>query len=103
LNKELAAECLHTPNDSQRNFNGVTDSVTLEETSTEVIEEAKTIIREPRHPTHRHGVSHRHGGSDSAIINSDCKENDKKTNTMQLPLHSYRNCTAKHGHEPLKK
>ena len=46
-NNELAAECLHTPNDWQnewtRRFNIVTDSATLEETLTEFIAEAKTI------------------------------------------------------------
>ena len=54
LNKELAAECLHTPNDSQRkwtnHFNSVRDSIMLGETSTELIEEAKTIHQRTEAP-----------------------------------------------------
>jgi len=42
------------------------------------LKEQKLFIREPRHPTPRNGVSHHQGVSNSAFIDSDCKENDKK-------------------------
>lgn len=93
-------------NDSQRKwtnrFNSVTESITLEKTSTEVTEEARTLHQRTEAPHTQTWVSLRHGGRDSAIIESDCKEN-KKTNSMQSLLRLYRNCTAIHRLKPLKK
>jgi hypothetical protein len=62
----------------------------------------KLFISEPRHPIHRHGVSHHHGSCDCTIVNSDGNRN-KKINMMQLPPCVPRNCTAFQGHQPLKK
>jgi hypothetical protein len=51
-----------------------------------LLKKLKLFIREQRHPTHRHGVSHHHSGQESTIIDSGGNENDKEINMMQPPL-----------------
>jgi len=98
---ELPAECLHI----QKTAKGI-DPLSQQCIGRDVkslSKKLKLFIREPRHTTHRHRVSHQHNGCNSTIIDSDGNENNKKTNTMQPPFLISTNCTALQRHKPLKK
>jgi len=58
---------------------------------------------EIRGTSNRHGANHRHGDSNSFIIDSESNIDDQKNNTTQPLPHVSRNRNAIQGPEPLEK